>query len=256
MKHRFLCLKILILLMISSKNYAMEIHVAVAANFAQPMEALQQLFEQSSGHQVIVTLGSTGKLYSQIKNGAPFEVLLAADMEHPLKLSQEGESVKGTIFTYAIGKLVLWSQEAHLVDSEGKILTKGQFTHLAIANPKTAPYGKAAQQVLEKLGLWPTLQDKLVQGIDINQTYQMVTTGNAQLGFIALSQYQSVSQGSHWLVPQDLYSPLLQGAVLLKKGEHNSGAMNFLEFLKTKKAIEVIEKFGYDVPQFKENHHP
>ena len=250
MNRRFTYYTIVILFIISLNSFADEIHIAVAANFAQPMAVLKQDFEKSSGHQVIVTLGSTGKLYSQIKNGAPFEILLAADMERPLKLSQEGETVKGSIFTYAVGKLVLWSQDTHLVDQEGTVLKQGNFTHLAIANPKTAPYGKAAQQVLEKLGLWQTLQDKLVQGIDISQAYQMVSTRNAQLGFIALSQYKSVNKGSHWLVPQEMYSPLFQGAVLLKKGEHHDAAMAFLRFLKTQQAINLIEKFGYSIPQY------
>jgi len=238
----------LVIVLTISSTYAAEVHVAVAANFAQPMEQLKQLFEKTHDHQVIVTLGSTGKLYSQIKNGAPFEVFLAADLERTLKLSQEGETVKGSIFTYAIGKLVLWSHDPTLVDNAGQILNSDKFTHLAIADPKTAPYGTAARQVLEKLGLWQTLSGKIVQGTDISQTYQFVATGNAELGFIAFSQYLSTHEkGSYWLVPQDLYSPLLQGAVLLKKGENNLAATTFWKFLQSQAASEVTKNFGYGV---------
>ncbi len=228
-----------------------EIYVAVASNFTEPMKQLTQLFQQSSGHQVIVSVGSTRQLYSQIKNGGPFQIFLSADLTHPQKLVAEELAVKGTVFIYAIGKLVLWSQDAHLIDAEGKVLKIGQFNHLALANPKTAPYGMAAQQTLKRLGLWQTLQNKLVQGNNITQAYQFIATGNAELGFIALSQYQAVtkeSPGSHWLVPESLYEAILQGAVLLKTGENNLAAKAFIAFLGSPQARPVIESYGYVVP--------
>jgi molybdate transport system substrate-binding protein len=232
----------------TSSLLAAELHLAVAANFAKPIERINQLFEQQFGHKVTVSLGSTGQLYAQIKNGAPFEIFLSADMERPELLVKEGMAVKESLFTYAVGQLVLWSPQPDLVDAEGKVLTRSKFEHLAIANPKTAPYGAAAKQVLVKKGLWKKLQSKLVQGNDITQTYQFVATGNADLGFIALSQYKDTAEnakGSHWLVPQELYTPITQGAVLLKLGENNSAAKAFIEFLSTPAVRRLIEEFGY-----------
>jgi molybdate transport system substrate-binding protein len=232
--------------------FAGEVHIAVAANFTEPMKELEQLFKKSYGHTVTSSLGATGQFYSQIKNGAPFELLLSADMATPSKLAEEGEAVKGSVVIYAIGKLVLWSKDPALVDEQGKVLKTGKFNHLAIANPKTAPYGAAAKQVLEKLGVWNTLQGQVVQGTSITQAYQFIATGNAELGFIALSQYHRTpkdSQGSHWLVPQQWYDKILQGAVLLKKGENNPAAKAFMVFLTTdKSARAVIEKYGYVLP--------
>lgn len=226
---------------------AEEVHVAVAANFTKPMEQLKREFEKISPHTVIISFGSSGKLYSQIKNGAPYEILLSADRERPERLVTEGEAVSDSLFTYAIGKLVLWSQQAHLVDKAGKILSSGQFQYVAIANPQLAPYGTAAQQVMKKLGVWETLKSKIVQGENTTQTYQFVATGSAELGFIAWSQYQG--NGSYWLVPQEKYQPIEQGAVLLKIGANRPAAQNFMAFLQTPVAHSVIAKFGYVVPK-------
>jgi molybdate transport system substrate-binding protein len=232
---------------ISLSSPAAEVHVAVAANFTKPMEQLKREFEKVSQHTVIVSFGSSGQLYSQIKNGAPYEVLLSADRERPERLVAEGEAVSDSLFTYAVGKLVLWSKQAHLVDKEGKVLSSGQFQHLAMANPQTAPYGAAAKQVMEKLGVWEALKNKIVQGENITQTYQFVATSSAELGFIALSQYQG--DGSSWFVPQEQYSPIEQGAVLLKKGKNHQAAQEFIAFLQTPAAHAVIKKFGYVIPE-------
>jgi molybdate transport system substrate-binding protein len=190
-------------------------------------------------------------LYAQIKNGAPFSVFLAADMKRPKMLVNEGMTVADSLLTYAIGQLVLWSPQADFVDSSGKVLNSDKFKHLAIAHPKMAPYGTAAKQVLEKLGLWQRLQSKMVRGNNISQAYQFTATGNAELGFIALSQYQIItkkSRGSHWLVDKTLYDPIRQGAVLLKKGENNPAALSFMAFLRNPSARQIIETFGYEVP--------
>ena len=232
---------------ISISALAAEVHVAVAANFTKPMKQLQREFEQVSQHTIIISFGSSGQLYSQIKNGAPYEVLLSADRDRPERLVAEGEAVSDSLFTYAVGKLVLWSKQDHLVDKAGKVLSSSQFQHVAIANPQTAPYGTAAKQVMEKLGVWEALQNKIVQGENITQTYQFVATGSAELGFIALSQYQG--NGSHWLVPQAQYSPIEQGAVLLKKGKNHPAAQDFITFLQTPAAHAVIKKFGYVISE-------
>ena len=232
---------------ISLSAPAAEVHVAVAANFTKPMEQLKREFEKVSQHTVIISFGSSGQLYSQIKNGAPYEVLLSADRERPEQLVAEGEAVSDSLFIYAVGKLALWSKQAHLVDKLGKVLISGQFQHLAIANPQTAPYGTAAKQVMEKLGVWKTLKNKIVQGENITQTYQFVATGSAELGFIALSQYQG--DGSYWLVPQEQYDPIEQGAVLLKNGENHPAAQALMAFLQTSVAHAVIKKFGYVIPK-------
>lgn len=231
---------------------AEELHVAVAANFIKPIKSIKSLFEKESGHHVIVSTGSTGQLYAQIKNGAPSEVFLAADRKRPKQLINEGLAVNGSLFTYAVGQLVLWSSQADRVDQTGQVLNHDKFKHLAIANPQTAPYGAAAKQVLEKRGLWESLQNKIVQGNNITQTYQLIATGNAELGFIALSQYKAIvekSSGSHWLVDQTLYDPIQQGAVLLKEGENQLAAQAFIEFLQSPPARRIIEEFGYVVPK-------
>ncbi|MEK8018904.1 MAG: molybdate ABC transporter substrate-binding protein [Candidatus Parabeggiatoa sp.] len=229
-----------------------ELHLAVAANFTQPLKQhLKQQFEKDSGHRLIISFGGTGQLYSQIKFGAPFDLFLAADMKRPEKLVSEGLAVAGSLFTYAEGQLILWSPDPDIVDANGKILSTGQFKHLAIAHPKMAPYGAAAKQVLEKLGLWKTLQRQrqIVRGNNVSQAYQFTATGNAQLGFIALSQYQATpKRGSHWQVPKDWYSPIRQGAVLLKRGQNNPAAKAFIAFLQSDSARQTIEELGYVVP--------
>ncbi len=241
----------IIFLCLTSISVADELHIAVAANFAKPMEQLKLKFKESSGHDAIISVGGTGQLYAQIKNGAPFSVFLAADMKRPEMLVNEGMTVADSLLTYAIGQLVLWSSQEDLVDSSGKVLNSDKFQYLAIAHPKMAPYGTAAKQVLEKLGLWQKLQSKMVRGNNISQAYQFTATGNAELGFIALSQYQLIpkkSRGSHWLVDKTLYNPIRQGAVLLKKGEKNPAALRFMAFLRNPSTRKIIEKFGYEVP--------
>jgi molybdate transport system substrate-binding protein len=235
--------------LLSGRLLADEVSVAVAANFTDAGRQLAPLFEQATGHRLKISYGSTGKLYAQIENGAPFEVFLAADSARPLKAEEAGLAVPGSRFVYARGRLALWSTKADLFDGGEAYLQQAGFTHLAIANPKTAPYGLAAQQVLEHLGIWSTLQSRLVRGDSIAQTFQFVATGNAEAGFVAYSQVKAWSgeAGSVWLIPQDYYVPIEQAAVLLQKGAANPAAQAFLDFLKSDAAREVIEGYGYGV---------
>ena len=236
---------------LSSASYAAEVLVAVAANFAAPMQKIAPLFENDTGHKAILSLGSTGSFYAQIKNGGPFHILLSADDETPLKLEKEGLGIAGSRFTYATGKLVLWSKQAGLVDDAGQVLKTGNFQRIALANPKLAPYGLAAVETLTQLGILQTLQAKIVQGDNIAQTYQFVFTENAQLGFVALSQVYAdgkISQGSAWIVPSQLHSPLQQDALLLNPGKNNSAAAALMNYLKTDKAKQIIRAFGYVAP--------
>ena len=228
-----------------------EVRVAVAANFAGPMERIVPLFEKETGHTVKVSLGSSGKLYSQVKGGAPFDVLLAADEAIPKRLVQEGLAVGGSRFVYALGKLVLWSAQPDFVDAKGAVLNKGGFGKLAIANPRLAPYGVAAKETLEKLTMWNAMQGRLLRGEDIAQAYQFVVTENAELGFIALSQIMSngkVSSGSSWLVPSEMYKPIRQSAVMLSGAKDQTAAQAFLAFLRSEKAGAVMRGFGYELP--------
>ena len=222
--------------------------VAVAANFTAPMQKIAQAFAQDTGHQARLAFGSTGALYAQIKNGAPFDLLLAADDETPERLDKEGLGVVGTRFTYAIGKLVLWSKDATLVDAQGEVLRTGNFDKLAIANPKTAPYGAAALQTLTALGLAQGLQAKLVQGESVGQTLQFVSSGNAALGFVALSQVGvdgKISQGSAWVVPEALYAPLKQDALLLTGAKDKPAAQALLRYLRGERARTILKSYGY-----------
>ena len=224
------------------------ISVAVAANFTAPMQKIAQAFAQDTGHQARLAFGSTGALYAQIKNGAPFDLLLAADDETPERLDKEGLGVVGTRFTYAVGKLVLWSKDAALVDAQGEVLRTGSFDKLAIANPKTAPYGAAALQTLTALGLAQGLQAKLVQGESVGQTLQFVSSGNAALGFVALSQVGvdgKISQGSAWVVPEALYAPLKQDVLLLKGGKDKPAAQALLRYLRGERARTILKSYGY-----------
>ena len=235
---------------LAANAWAGEAQVAVAANFAAPMQKIAQAFEQDTGHKLRVSVGSTGGFYAQIKNGAPFEVLLAADDETPLKIEQEGLAVKGSRFTYATGRLVLWSKQAGVVDDKAEVLLQQRFERLAIANPKLAPYGLAAAEVLSKAGLWQSVQPKLVMGDNIGQTYQFVATGNAPLGFVALSQVWAdgkLVQGSGWLVPAHLHNPIRQDAVCLLKGLDNEAAKALLNYLRSDKAKAVIRAHGYEL---------
>ena len=212
-----------------------ELYIAVASNFTKPAKQLVQQFETK--HNINISFGSTGQLYTQIKNGAPFDIFLSADMQRPQKLVTEG--LASDLFVYAKGKLILWSGQIDLVDKN--ILTSDKFKRLAIGNPKIVPYGMAAKQVLDKLNLWDKLQDKIIRGNNISQTYQFAITGNAELGFIALSQYKN---GSYWLVTEDLYEPILQGAVLLNQ---KILAKKFIQFLRSPIAHKIIIEFGYNV---------
>jgi molybdate transport system substrate-binding protein len=226
-----------------------EVHVAVASNFTAPMQKIAADFEKDTGHKVILSLGATGKFYAQIKNGAPFDVLLAADDEIPARLEKDGMGVPGSRFTYAIGTLVLWSPQPGYVDGRGEMLKKGGFRHMAIANPKLAPYGAAAVETLKKLGLMDAVQAKLVQGENITQTYQFIASGNAELGFVALSQVKKESgeiEGSHWQVPKNLYAPIRQDAVLLVKGRGSAAAQQFLKYLRGGQATAIISGYGYN----------
>jgi len=231
-------------------THAAEVHIAVAANFSAPINEIAAAFEKASGHKVIAAFGPTGGLYTQIKHGAPFEVFLAADDSTPARLETEGEILAGSRFTYAIGKLVLWSASAGYVDAQGEVLRRNEFNHLSIGNPKTAPYGLAATQVLARLGLSEAVKPKLVEGTNITQAYQFVATGNAELGFVALSQVfkdGQISGGSAWIVPEDMYEPIRQDAVILNKGKDNPAAAALVDYLKGPKAAAVIKSYGYDL---------
>jgi molybdate transport system substrate-binding protein len=229
---------------------AAEVQVAVAANFAPTLEKIAAGFSAATGHRLKISAGATGKFHSQIVAGAPFEVLIAADDETPKKLVGEAHAVAGTHFTYAIGKLVLWSAKPDFVDNQGAVLASGKFAHLAIADPKVAPYGAAALQVIKARGLSETLTPKLVTGQSIAQAFQFIGTGNAELGFVALSQVAVPGKpvvGSYWLVPQELYGEIRQDAVLLKPGADNTAAKALLAYLKSPAAQEVIRSFGYGI---------
>ena len=230
---------------------AEEALVAVAANFAEVIAELKPAFERASGHRLQSTTGSTGKLYAQIKEGAPFHVLLSADASTPKRMEKERIAISGSRFTYAIGKLTLWSADRGRIGSDGAAALKASdVRHIAIANPDLAPYGVAARETLQSLGLWDTLRSKIVMGQNIGQTHSMVATGNAQLGFLALSAILSPrekSQGNRWEVPQNLFTPIRQDAVLLNAGAKNEAAMAFMRFLKTPEARAVIERYGYGI---------
>lgn len=227
-----------------------EVSVAVAANFTAPMQKIAADFEKVTGHKVAIAFGATGKFYAQIKNGAPFELLLAADDETPAKLIKENAAVAGSQFSYAMGKLVLWSAKPAIVDGAGEVLKKGGFDHLAIANPKVAPYGAAAIEVMKALGVNDTLQPKIVTGESISQTYQFIQSGNALLGFVALSQVlkDGKIEGSSWVIPAKLYTPIRQDAVILEKGKGKPAAEALMKYLKSDKAKAVITSFGYELP--------
>ena len=227
---------------------AAQTNVAVAANFTEPAKEIAALFERKTGNKVIFSFGASGQFYTQITQGAPFQVFLSADQERPEKAETDGFAVPGTRFTYAVGKLVLWSRDANLVKGEST-LKDGTFTKIAIANPAAAPYGTAAIETMKALHVYETLQPKLVQGNSIAQTFQFVDTGNAELGFVALSQVIERKEGSRWLVSNNLYSPIKQDAVLLKKGADVEAAKAFLEFLKGPETAAIESKFGYGTPE-------
>lgn len=244
-------LPLLLALFAALPALADEVQVAVAANFTGPMQVISVLFERDTGHKAKLSFGATGKFYAQITNGAPFEILLAADDETPARLVKEGHGVAGTPYTYAIGKLVLWSADPKQVDSKGEILKKGGFKHLALANPKTAPYGAAGMQVMNKFGVADNIKPLIVQGESISQTHQFISTGAAELGFVAYSQViknGTIGSGSGWIVPNNLYDPIRQDAVILAKGKDKAAAVALMNYLKGDKAKEVIRSFGYELP--------
>jgi molybdate transport system substrate-binding protein len=237
-------------LSIAQGAQAGEVSVAVAANFTAPMQEIVAEFEKDTGHKAVPSFGSTGQLYTQIKNGAPFGVFLAADDATPAKLEKEGGTVAGSRFTYAIGTLVLWSAKEGFVDDKGEVLKKGGFAHISVADPVKAPYGTAAVEALKKLGVYDALSAKIVTGNNIAQAHQFVSTGNAELGFVALSQvYKAgkLTSGSAWIVPENLYEPILQDAVLLTSAKDNEAAIALLKYLREPKAAAIIKSYGYQL---------
>jgi molybdate transport system substrate-binding protein len=230
---------------------AQALRVAVAANFAATLQRIATEFEKDTGYTALLSVGATGKFYAQIRNGAPFDILLSADDETPARLVAEGAAVAGSQFTYALGRLVLWSAQPGRVDDQGAVLKRGSFRHLALANPKTAPYGAAAVEVLTAMGLRDTLAAKFVQGENIAQALQFVATGNAELGFVALSQVWKdgqLSEGSAWLVPARLHSPIRQDAVLLAGARDKPAAQALMRYLKGDTARAIVRSFGYELP--------
>lgn len=233
-----------------ASTFAAEVSVAVASNFTAPMQKIAQVFEQDTGHKAVLAFGSTGNFYAQIKNGAPFQILLAADDETPARIEREGLGVAKSRFTYATGKLVLWSKQAGLVDDKAEVLRSGRFERIAIANPKLAPYGSAAVETLTRLGLLQSLAPKFVQGENISQAYQFIATENAALGFVALSQVfvdGRIKEGSAWMVPANLHTPIRQDAVLLVTGKDNAAAAALLVYLRSDRVKNIIRSFGYDL---------
>lgn len=227
---------------------AAEAQIAVAANFAEPIKAIAAELQKTSGHRLKITLGSTGKLYAQIRNGAPFDVLLAADAKTPALLEQEGLALPGSRFTYATGQLALWSARPGRVDDQGAVLRRADLGKVAYAAPKVAPYGAAAVQAMERLGLSAALAPRLVQGESIGQAFSFVFTGNADVGFVALSQVLSGGQlksGSVWVLPPTLYEPIRQDAVVLKRGANNAAAQALMKLLNSPQGRALVASYGY-----------
>lgn len=233
---------------LSVAAHAETTHVAVAANFTEAARDLAKVFSEQTGHEAVLSFGATGQFYTQIANDAPFEVFLAADNIRPTKAVEEGYGVDGTVFTYAIGQLVLYSANEAL-DLDADYLQGGDFSKLAIANPDTAPYGVAALETMNHLGLYEDLRDKIIQGQNIGQTFQFVETGNAELGFVAMGQVAAHETGARWVVPAEFYTPIEQDAVLLTKGQDNPAATAFMDFLQTRPALDIIKRYGYAVTE-------
>ena len=236
--------------LVPGKAHAAQAQVAVAANFAEPIKAIASVLQKTTGHTLKISVGATGGLYAQIRNGAPFDVLLSADTHAPAQLEADGLAQPGSRFTYATGKLVLWSADAAKVDGQGAVLKTGGFRKLAIANPKTAPYGAASMEVMDKLGLTAALTPKLVQGESIGQTYNFAYTGNAEIAFVAMSQVLEggrLKGGSMWVVPQSLYAPIQQDAVLLKRAARNEAALALMKLLQSPNIKDLIRSYGYGI---------
>lgn len=224
-----------------------DVPVAVAANFTAPFQQMAPEFEKQTGHRLVPSFGSTGKFYAQITHGAPFQVLLAADDETPARLVRENAAVAGSQFSYAIGRLVLWSAAPGVVDERGEVLRAGGFDRIAVADPRLAPYGAAAVQAMQQMGVYDRLAPRVVTGETIAQAYQFVASGNAQLGFVALSQVLRDGKiaGSAWIVPSTLYTTIRQDAVLLATGRQKPGAVALLHYLQSAQAQAVIQSYGY-----------
>jgi len=231
----------------ASPALAAQTQVAVASNFTDTAKEIAAAFKAATGDEAVLSFGASGQFYTQITKGAPFEVFLSADADRPKKADADGLSVPGTRFTYAVGRLVLFSKTPGLVDDRGAVLSSGKFAKLSIADPASAPYGEAAIETLKTLKLYDTLQPKIVQGSNITQAYQFVETGAAELGFVALSQVINETGGSRWLVPAADHAPIEQQAVLLKTGARNPAAKAFIDFLKSPTAVAIIKKYGYEV---------
>ncbi len=240
---------IFMMLVAASPALAAETSVAVAANFTEPAKQIAAAFHRSTGYTATLSFGASGAFYTQITHGAPFEVFLSADADRPKQAERDGLALAGSRFTYAVGRLVLYSATPRLVDDRGTVLRQGSFAHLAIADSLAAPYGAAAVQTMQRLGVATALAPKLVTGSSIAQAYQFVATGAAELGFVARSQVINVTGGSRWLVPEDLHAPIEQQAVVLRTGANNAAAAAFVVFLKSPQATAIIRRFGYDVPR-------
>jgi molybdate transport system substrate-binding protein len=235
----------------SGAAHADEIQLAVAANFTAPMRKIADAFEKETGHKPLLAFGTVGKFYAQIRSGAPFEALVSSDKETPDKLIRDGLAIEAARYTYAIGKLVLWSAAPGLVDSKGAILTSGAFQHVALANPKLAVYGAAGREVMKKLGVWDAVQPKIVLAENLTQAYQFVASGNAEIGFVALSQIigseGKIEKGSAWAPPADLYPPIEQDVILLAPGADRPAARALVNYFKTEKARAIIRAYGYEL---------
>ena len=236
-----------IMMLAPAAAWAAETQVAVAANFTEPAKEIAAAFKARSGHTAVLSFGSSGQFYAQIAHGAPYEVFLSADAERPAAAERDGLGVAGSRFTYAIGRLVLYSKTPGLVDGAGAVLSSGRFTKLSIADPTAAPYGVAAVQTMQKLGVYDAIKPRIVKGGSITQAYQFVDTGAAELGFVALSQVIAVAGGSRWLVPAADHAPIDQQAILLGRGRNRPAAKAFLAFLRTPAAASIIRKYGYEV---------
>lgn len=242
------CFLFCMLASLAPASSAGEVSIAVAANFSNPMQKIAREFEKTSGHTLKMSFGASGKFYAQLRNGAPFEVFFSADQDKPAELEKDGLVVPGSRFTYAVGSLVLWSAKPGLLDKGPEVLKSGQFNKLALANPKHAPYGAAAVEVLNNMGLLERSRSKWVTGENIAQTFQFVESGNADLGFVALAQVMAegkIQHGSAWVVPSNLHPPIRQDLVLLRKGETNPAARDLLTFVRSARAAAIIESFGY-----------
>lgn len=247
MKSRLLLGLLSALLPLSGGAFASDVQVAVAANFTEPAKEIAAAFEAKTGNHVVNSFGPSGAFFSQIEQGAPFEVFLSADAERPTKLEADGYGIAGMRFVYAYGTLVLWSSTPGYVDSTGAVLAKGAYQHLAIADPASAPYGVAAIETLKKLGLYDAVTPKIVKGTSIAQTFTFVQTGAAELGFVALSQVYKDTSGSRWVVPKADYTAIDQQAILLAPGKDDPAARAYLDFLKSPQAIAIIKSYGYEV---------